>query len=161
MNHPSNHYYGDVSNLNAPYDSVALQGVGAVTWDGKTLPSVGYPWRVASNDTLEMQFRFNAEMAKRDMCPLLVDGELGPRSCGALFLLDGVPAPSGAVATCSQHAGEEPKVCPGGIVNEPAPAPAPVVPVKPKSAGIPVWVWGLGLGVVAVGAAMMLKKKRR
>lgn len=156
------HFYGDMSNLNAPYRMASIQGLGAVTWEGRTLPSAGYPWMQESDDTLQVQYRFNEALAQKDLCPLLLDGVAGPRTCGALYSVD-TPAPSGLVQTCSLHAGEEmaPKSCPGGVVPD---SPAPVVDdevVVEKRGGIPIWIWGLGLGVLAVGAAIAMKKKKR
>lgn len=162
------HFYGDVSNLNAPYDAIAIQGyntgMGAVTYEGKTLPSVGFPWMEESNDTLEVQYRFNAALKSRDYCPLLADGVLGPRTCGAMYTLEDLSAPDGMVATCSQHVAEAnqypPKVCPGGVVPDAPAQEEQVERVQPKKAGIPMWVWGAGIAAVAIGAAIMLKKKR-
>lgn len=160
----SHHFYGDLSNLNAPYDGYyPLQGVGGVTWEGKTLPAIGYPWREASDDTLNFQASANVALAKRDFCPLLLDGHAGPRTCGAIFTLDELSAPDGLVATCAQHAGEAmaPSSCPGGIppVNSPPPSDDDGLVVEPKEGGIPVWVWGLGVGILVVGLALASKKK--
>lgn len=161
--HSNHHFYGDLSNLNAPYDAYPLQGVGSVTWEGKTIPSLGYPWRVASSDTLDVQFKLNTELAKRDLCPLLVDGDLGPRTCGAMLTMEDVSVPDGIVATCAQHAGDamEPKHCPGGVPPAPPEPEPPIEEETTKSGEIPVWVWGLGVGVLAVGIAIASKKKKR
>lgn len=221
------HYYGDTSNLNAPYDATTLQGVdtpqpvgglgalrlrgqvpsrfrksseryrrgyglkywdeviphdqltqhkrrgvrglGSVTWDGKTLPSLGYPWRQASNDTLQVQARFNTELAKRDRCPLLLDGDLGPRTCGALFEMSDVSAPDGLVATCSQHAGESTptKSCPGGVVSDSPLISPPSDSEDPdsstasdKKGGFPMLAAVGIVGGLVLLAAVLKKKKR-
>lgn len=165
MTYSNHHFYGDLSNLNAPYKAYSLQGIGGVTFEGKTLPAIGFPWREGSNDTLDVQARFNNELADRDLCPLLLDGVLGPRTCAAMLTMDDVGAPDGMVATCAQHVSEtigfEPKRCPGGVVTAPPPAePAPIAKAE-KRGEIPVWVWGLGIGVLAVGLAIASKKKKR
>lgn len=166
------HYYGDVSNLNAPYDSVSLQGgalgrpLGALTFEGKSLPDKGFAWREGSSATLELQYRLNPMLARMDKCPLLLDGALGPRSCGAMAWLNQefsagrfpeVP-PNVSVCNSPPEALIMPSDCPGGEVQQ-APPPATIEPPVKKS-GIPLWVWGLGLGVIAIGAAIVLKNKK-
>lgn len=146
-----------------------FSGFGSVTWDGKTLPSLGYPWRQASNDTLQVQARFNTELAKRDRCPLLLDGDLGPRVCGALFEMSDVSAPDGLVATCSQHAGESTptEFCPGGVVSDSPLISPPSDSEDPdsstasdKKGGFPMLAAVGIVGGLVLLAAVMKKKKR-
>lgn len=152
------HIYGDVSNLNAPYDNISVQGI------GQTDP---YPWREHSENTQNLQLTLNDMLADVGKCPLLVDGILGPRTCGAMVWLNQefdagrFPEVPPMVSTCHNppEAHMMPTDCPEG-----APAPPPsqkeVEVVEPKSGGIPIWVWGLGLGALAIGAAVMMKKKK-
>lgn len=168
-----NHHYGDVSNLNAPYDNIAVQGLGSVTYDGKTLPSTGLPlpWRKASSETLDLQYDLNERLASMDKCPLLLDGILGPRTCGAMVWLNQefsagrYPNVPPMVSTCNNppESPMMPTNCPQGEVPAPPPPEEEEeeLEVETKAGGIPFWVWGLGLGVLAVGAAMAMKKKRR
>ncbi len=147
-----NHHYGDVSNLNAPYDVIPLQGIGAVEDDPR------YPWRQDSNDTLILQKDLNEALTAAGGCLLTEDGKLGPSTCGALKHFGMLSS----VSTCVNYESEAemPKIpCTsgggggGGEGGE-------ILPVEGVSR-IPTWAIGLGLGALAIGAAMYFKKKRR
>ena len=153
----NNHFYGDTSNLGAPYDAVSVQGLGAA--------DTSYPWRVRNDATLQLQLRLNTTLIENDMCQLLADGEMGPRTCGAMLWMDenaarlGTTAPMVSVCLNPPETPISPKSCPNGQPQ--GPAPVVLEEVKPKKkAEIPIWVWGLGIGVIAVGVAMAMKKKR-
>lgn len=155
-----NHIYGDLSNLNAPYDAVPLQGVGQPF--NQDDPS--YPWLQESQDTLVLQQDTNEGLTSQGGCLLVEDGKLGPKTCGALQHF-GV---MNSVQTCLNHAPESPPVPPeipcgsapprGG--GAPAPSPEEEL-VKAGSTGVPGWAIGLGLGAVAIVAVMLLKGKKR
>lgn len=144
-----NHHYGDVSNLNAPYDVIPLQGIGAVD-------DPRYPWIQDSSDTLTLQQDLNEGLAAAGGCLLKEDGKLGPSTCGALKHFGMLSS----VSTCVNHENEAilPQIpCTsggGGGGGE-------VLPIKEGGSPIPTWVIGVGLGALAIGAAMYLQKKRR
>ena len=161
-----NHNYGDLSNLNAPYDAVPLQGYGGLGADDPK-----YPWKEDSHDTLVLQQDLNEMLTAHGKCLLSEDSEMGPSTCGALkFAVQQGILSSGAVpSTCAAHANEGaplPK-SPPCASSSPSPSPAPQPSPDEEDelvktgGGIPGWAIGLGLGVVAIAVAMMLKKKKR
>lgn len=155
----NNHHYGDISNLNAPYDAFGVQGLGQ---------SDPHPWRQKTQATMNLQANINHRLTslKPPFCPILVDGELGPRTCGALAQLEmffddmpQVPAcasPPEAIITP-----KEPP-CPG---DPSRPAPGPVAPpketVETKGSSISPMLIGLGVAALAVGAVLLLGKKKK
>ncbi len=147
-----NHHYGDVSNLNAPYDVIPLQGIGAVADDPR------YPWRDESNDTLTLQKDLNEALTAAGGCLLTEDGQLGPSTCGALKHFGQLSS----VSTCVNHESEAvlPEIpCSGGGGGGGG---GEVLPIDQETTSkIPSWVIGVGLGVLAIGAAMYFKKRRR
>lgn len=153
-----NHFYGDLSNLNAPYDAVPLQGLGAD--DPK------YPWKKNSKDTLYLQQDINEGLASHGLCPIVEDGYLGPATCGALgyFVDKGVFPASVIPSTCVDHKSEA--VAPR---SKPCGSSAAVIdtsetPANPTEGGagkVPAWAIGVGVGVVAIGVALYLKKNKR
>jgi LPXTG-motif cell wall-anchored protein len=147
-----NHHYGDVSNLNAPYDVIPLQGLGAAD-DPK------YPWRSASNDTLVLQQDLNEALTEAGGCLLTEDGMLGPSTCGALKHFGMI----GSVATCVNHESEAtlPQIpCTGGGGGGSGPQILEPVTIT-GGPQVPTWLIGVGLGALAIGAAIYFKKKRR
>jgi hypothetical protein len=154
------HFYGDVSNLNAPYDAIAVQGLGQAE---------PFPWREESSSTRDLQLRLNPMLDSIGKCILLVDGVMGPRTCGAMIFLNQefsagrFPEVPPMVSICNNPPETPimPSNCPTGQPEAPPPEPpAPIEPVAPKKGGIPIWIWGAGIAVVAIGAAFMFKKKR-
>jgi len=150
------HFYGDDSNLNAPYDAVPLQGLGQVD------DHPNAPWRQFSPEVQGMQQQLNDLLRQDGGCPLLADGVIGPRTCGALSHY----GRGGDVlfTTCAAHQEEEPWIspeipCPPEKLGPPPPSEELVTPPSTKSS-IPPWAIGLGLGALAIGVALMLKKKK-
>lgn len=146
-----NQHYGDVSNLNAPYDVIPLQGIGAVEDDPR------YPWRQSSNDTLTLQKDLNEGLTAAGGCLLTEDGKLGPSTCGALKHFGMLSS----VSTCVNHENEAilPQIpCTSGGGG--GGGGGDILPIE-EASRIPTWVIGVGLGALAIGAAMYLKKKRR
>lgn len=149
----SNHFYGDVSNLNAPYDAVPVHGLGQAD-DPK------YPWREFSQDTLILQQDINEGLTSVGGCLIDEDGQLGPATCGGVAHFEGAAA---MPSTCLNH---DPPVAPtmppcGSGAPVPAPTPSPEEQVKTGGNGVPGWAIGLGLGVAAIAVAMMLKSKKK
>lgn len=157
------HFYGDLANLNAPYQVVPLQGLGAD--DPK------YPWKKNSWDTLYLQQDINEGLTAAGRCLIEEDGYLGASTCGALkFLIDNGMNVA-MVSTCTDH-GEFPvpstKPCgsstpaidptapPGSEAN-----PIDLDAIEDEGTGIPAWAIGLGVGVLAIGVALYMKKNKR
>lgn len=147
-----NHFYGDLSNLNAPYDVVPLQGLGAD--DPK------YPWKLNSWDTLYLQQDINEGLTAAGKCPIVEDGYLGATTCGALKYLIDQGTPATMIKTCTEH-GEfvapKSKPCGGSSSSSSTPATTTEEPAE----GIPAWAIGVGVGLLAIGAALYLKKNKR
>lgn len=161
----SNHHYGDLSNLNAPYDAVPLQGIGQATDDSAFVDDL--PWREFSKDTLQLQQDANFFLFNHKACEIEEDGKLGPATCGALRFVAEKGNIQVVPQTCFNHADEaaqpRPKSpCPASA--SPGPSPSPSDPEDPdlvKTGGnIPGWAIGLGLGVVAIAVAMAMRKKK-
>lgn len=157
-----NHRYGDVSNLNAPYDDLSLQGLRGVgslsgtslgATDLDSLPVEQYPWLAESQATSALQQSINQNLSQDGYNLLAVDGKLGPRTCGALDFY-GLTGTVGG--SCDAHKAEF--IAPTKV-SGPAPiAPLPMVQTAP--AGMPGWVWGALLGVGAVAAVVYMKKRK-
>lgn len=147
-----NHHYGDVSNLNAPYDVIPLQGIGAVD-------DPRYPWKQESNDTLVLQQDLNEGLTAAGACLLTEDGKLGPSTCGALKHFGMLSS----VSTCVNHESEAtlPQIpCSSGGGGGSGPVVLDEVQVVGDSP-IPTWLIGVGLGALAIGAAIYFKKSKR
>lgn len=166
-----NHHYGDMSNLNAPYDAYPLQGMGQLIEDHERPDDPKYPWKQFSQHSLVLQSDINEFLTFDGSCLIDEDGKLGPKTCGAMRYAQekGVIGSGDIPQTCVAHAHEEAQPrptsppCPTGVPSpSPAPGPVPEDPEQVKTGGgIPGWAIGLGLGVVAIGIAFALKKKRR
>jgi hypothetical protein len=148
------HHYGDVSNLNAPYDVIPLQGLGAAD-------DSAYPWRQESNSTLILQRDLNEALTSAGGCLLDEDGKLGPATCGALKHFGMLSS----VSTCVNHESElvAPKIpCSGGGGGGGGGSSTVLEPVEVVGGPtkIPTWLIGVGLGALAIGAAIYFKKKR-
>lgn len=73
------HNYDDVSNLNAPYISRAVQGIsGGLGYYGPD-----HPWGTMSEATKTLQAELNTHLNKNGYQLLAVDGKMGPKTCGA------------------------------------------------------------------------------
>lgn len=158
------HYYGDLSNLNAPYDVIPLQGYGLGADDPK------FPWKKKSSDTLALQQDINEGLTSHGLCPIVEDGFLGPATCGAAnyFVQQGVFPADVIPSTCGGYTAQwiAPKSKPCGSTKPAATAPTTTTPAATEASvvggdGVPTWVWGLGLGAAAIALAMYLKKKKR
>lgn len=156
------HQYGDLSNLNAPYDVVPLQGVGQ-PFQNPDDPK--YPWKQKSQQTVQLQQDINEGLTSAGKCLIVEDGFLGYKTCGALAYF----GKDGEVQTCLNHSDVEPYEMP---TDPPCALLSPVVPRAPDTGteenGVQVrrpmnmGVWmGVGLGALAIVAAMMLRKKKR
>ena len=164
MNHHSNHYYGDVSNLNAPYDAIAVQGWGM----GQVPPTDPHPWRRKTQATMDLQANVNSRLASLTppFCPILVDGELGPRTCGALAQLelfhDDVPQ----VPACANPpepiiTPQEPP-CPSGPGPAPAPTPGPTDPEDlVKKGGVSPMLIGVGVAALAIAGVLAYRASQK
>lgn len=157
-----NHMYGDLSDLNAPYDAVPLQGLGQPY---KTPDDPKYPWMQESQDTYVLQQDLNEGLTSQGGCLLDEDGVLGPATCGALQHF------GQHVQTCVNHSDVSPPVPPqipcktggggGGGGGSPQPSPEEELVKAGSAGGVPGWAIGLGLGAVAIVAVMMLKGKKK
>lgn len=158
----NNHYYGDLSNLNAPYDVVPLQGLGAD--DPK------YPWKKNSWDTLYLQQDINEGLTAAGKCLIEEDGYLGASTCGALKYLIDQGAPVTMVSTCTEH-GEFPAPrskpncsAAAAVIDPSAPPGSEENPIDLDAIGenkVPAWAIGVGVGVLAIGVALYLKKNKK
>lgn len=81
--------YRSTADLNAQYDGVPLQGLGGgILSTGPTgslgAVTVNYPWKVYSADTLALQKATNEALKAHGYCPIDADGKLGAGTCGAV-----------------------------------------------------------------------------
>jgi len=155
-----NHHYGDVSNLNAPYDQIVypVQGVGATSEVPASVRECGsYPWRMYSSCTKKIQVEAINPLLREDgYHTISEDGKLGPATCGAMALYDSAHwAPA-----CLDHESEwvAPTRASGGSSTSPT-LQADVIGVG-SSGGLPTWAIGLAVGALAIGAAIYMQKKR-
>ena len=153
------HQYRDISNLNAPYDNMSLQGLGslsggpfgAIALDDLPEEDEDYPWREESEPTLVLQKELNAKLTADGFGPLVEDGKLGPRTCGALKQYGALEMVGGA---CDGHAAEF-------IAPQPAMSMPTTMPAEPaqKTAGNSGWLWGVLLAGGAIGLVLYMKKR--
>jgi len=157
------HRYFDVSNLNAPYDQIAL-GAGSIAAGG--LGSLGattsFPWKAYSTDTKNVQSLVNKVLKLEGRCPIDEDGKLGPATCGAIQYAAG--ATTGGFEkppTCESSTLPGLPPCGGGGGVAPAP-PAMTEPSVSSGSmgGDAMWIiGGLAVAGVALGAAFFWKKR--
>ena len=131
-----------------------------------------YPWKVKSDKTAALQTATNQLLAEAALCPLTVDGKLGAGTCGARKYLNDnkdkfftgiseIAYPS----TCQSFT--LPATLASGCGSSKSPtsiAPSPVVMNLDASAGMSSSTkralgFALG-GILAIGAVVMLRKKR-
>jgi hypothetical protein len=153
------HQYRDVSNLNAPYDNLSLQGLGGYGSLGFNMEEEEHniPWMKPSPVTLSIQKDLNPKLRTDGYNILLEDGILGPRTCGALQHYGRTGEVWGA---CDAHAAEF--IAPtkaSGLM--PAPVVEETKSLARKGGSVPSWVWALLVGGGAIGVAIFLKKKKR
>ena len=145
-----------------------------------------YPWITKAKDTQALQFNLSQELESAGLCPISMDGQLGPITCGAVdWSMDSGNRPP--ISTCEAHRASSsfkfpasppcargkkfvPTPPPGVPLPPIAPpvAPPAAPPVEPPSLVVPaegskagLIVAGLLLVVGGTAAYMMTKKKRR
>lgn len=130
----------------------------------------GMEWKVKSDATVAAQSTLNAHLLGMGMCPIAVDGKLGGATCGAAqYVNDNKGAGTfAAPSACADHKSEwvSPKKNTGGCGGgTPAPITTPVLtPGTQLESGMSSSTkralgFALG-GVLAIGAVMVLRKKR-
>lgn len=172
-----NHFYYDVSDLNARWDQVPLQGLGGGVLSAGPSGSLGgralgatsqHPWREYSDATKQLQQTVNELLVKKTgdgpYCPIDADGKLGPATCGALWTV----YPEMMPQTCKEQTAPKKPPCGGGSKPAPPPAPPPTE-TNPNSSVLPasmssdnMWlIGGAVAAMAAVGLAVVMKKKKR
>jgi hypothetical protein len=165
------HMYFDTSNLNAQYDyTPPLQGLGAGSLSTGSLGSLGaitgddsvdFPWREESDETRNLQSQVNVTLSDAGYCRIAEDGVLGPATCGATrFVIEelemtGWSPPS----TCQSFTDPRRPPC-GGTAPAPVTTPPDLTRSRAPSGGTNWLLIGGVVAAVAIGGALMLKKKR-
>lgn len=152
-----NHHYGDISNLNAPYDTIVypVQGVGQSPVPDAVTECGHYPWREFSNCTEILQnTAINPLLREDGFNEIGSDGKLGPVTCGAMAHYEA----SHWAPACAEHESEW--VAPTRSGSSSSEEEEELVGVGRPSAGVPPWAIGLAIGAAAVGLSLYLKKKR-
>jgi len=151
----------------------SVRGLGLES--GVTLPappddSSKFPWRTKSDSTTQLQAMVNAYLLRYKMCPIAVDGKLGGGTCGAVKYVNDKEGEDAIPTTCLQHQSEwvAPKTnigknC-GGAVSVTPSGPVvlpqqPVLEAGMSSSTKRALGFALG-GVLAIGAVVMMRKKR-
>lgn len=173
------HFYFDTSDLNARWDQIPLQGLGAGiltrgqqgSLSGGYLGALGqdYPWREESEDTEDLQELVNRSLKANGYNTIGVDGRLGPATCGAIRAMCDLAVQRGGVCTV-----EVPSTCESftaptkrGSGTAPPPEPPPTTTKEPprvRGAGMSDTTWlliGGGVAAVAIGAAFYMRKKKK
>lgn len=119
-----------------------------------------YPWKAYSEKTKALQQEANLRLIAKQKCPIVVDGKLGPGTCGAVKFVGGTPP-----STCQSFTDPAPLTAScatansGGTVVTSTPT-APVLPSAGMSSSTKRAIgFALG-GALAIGAVLVLKKKR-
>lgn len=162
-----------------------ISGLGSLSFPekmrGNTLSlgddAADYPWRSYSDKTKALQKATNVYLAQAALCPIAEDGKLGPSTCGARAYLTAnsqkffaqnvnIANPS----ACSSHQSEwtQPAALTTGCGNKPT-STTPTQPVTlPATTTLESGMssstkralgFALG-GALAIGAVVMLKKRR-
>lgn len=132
-----------------------------------------YPWKVKSDKTAALQAATNQLLAEAALCPLTVDGKLGPGTCGARKYLNDnkdkfftgiseIANPSTCLsftlpATLASGCGA------GKAPSSISTAPQPVIDLDASAGMSSSTKRALGFafgGILAIGAVVMLRKKR-
>ena len=119
-----------------------------------------YPWKAYSDKTKTLQQETNLRLISKQRCPIAVDGKLGAGTCGAIKFVGGSPPsscqsftdPAPLTANCAQPVTTTP------VVN--TQLPTPVIESGMSSSSKRALGFALG-GVLAIGAVMVLRKKKR
>lgn len=147
-----------------------LRGLGADDAD--------YPWKTVSEKTRQLQQATNESLVKAGLCPLTVDGKLGGATCGARNHLSvhsekyfGQAMSFSNPSTCDAHGSELKVPTPksqgcggGGLTTLPVTTAATLPSSSFSESGMSsstkrMLGFALG-GVLAVGAVVMLRRKR-
>lgn len=142
------------------------QGYGGGIFDGSLgetesgTRSADVPWGEYDKDTEILQNQINALLQRYGFCPIAVDGELGPATCGAIKALREKGEIIVAPATCQSTKAPSREPC--GVARK-APAPTTTEPPPPRRAGVGSGGGMLLLGgfVLAMGAGAFILTKRR
>lgn len=170
-------FYQDIGRTALGLNLAALgrcgrRGMGAV--NSMPLPQdvVNYPYGKYSAQTLQLQNALNAILIKRGFCPLIADGKLGPKTCGAgLQIYDDDPKSSDVMliptmqqspaqfqpSTCEDSATIQKVTDPGGCGTGPAaPTLTPAQQAAQQAALLPPSSLSLTSGkTLAVAAALL------
>jgi hypothetical protein len=166
--------YFDTSNLNAQYDyTPPLQGLGAGSLSTPSLRSLAalrqdamYPWREEAPETRGLQQSINVALREDNLCPISEDGVLGPATCGAVAYVVGSRGTGGEAvpATCQEYTSPSSPPCPGagggGGGAQPSQPATPVVAQRAANGGTNWLLIGGVVAAVAIGGAIVLKKKK-
>ncbi len=152
------HIYTDVSDLNAQWDQVPLQGLGAGVLSTGPIGSLGavasnYPWKEYSADTKTLQELTNQALKAHGYCPINVDGKLGGATCGAVKTMLEITGQTdqSPPATCQSFTAPTKGPCPGAAPPPPV-GPGPATTKLTMTGGDKGTTWLIVGGVVAVGA---------
>lgn len=169
-------FYRDIGRtalgLNLGALGVSRRGMGAVNSTPLPQDVVNYPYSKYSAQTLQLQNALNAILIKRGFCPLIADGKLGPKTCGAgLQIYDDDPTSSDVMliptmqqspaqfqpSTCEDSATIQKVTDPGGCGTGPAaPALTPAQQAAQQAALLPPSSLSLTSGkTLAVAAAVL------
>jgi len=132
-----------------------------------------YPWKVKSDKTAALQAATNQLLAEAALCPLTVDGKLGPGTCGARKYLNdnkdkfftGISEISNP-STCQSFTLPSKLTTGCGASKPPSSitsAPQPVIDLDASAGMSSSTKRALGFalgGILAIGAVVMLRKKR-
>ncbi len=158
------HEYVDLSDLNARWDqdfpggynpiyASPIHGLGTSNGalSGNSLGVVArgvgadpyYPWKEYSADTKALQQQTNVALAKDGYAPIDADGVLGPATCGAVREMIG-----NAPTTCQSF-------------TEPVKLAGARPARRMSMGGGNALIYGGAVALVAVGAALLLKGKKK
>lgn len=127
----NNHSYVDLSDLNAQYDQMAIQGLGGGSLGTNSLGAVAaFQWGQYSKAVLSLQNSINLRLPALGYWPIVEDGILGPKTCGATRIVypNNVPTacqsftdPLPAGQTASQERVAPPSITETSAASAPAP----------------------------------------